>query len=258
MPDEFFVLILSRKQVEVLRCSGLRAEPVRLPSGVPTTLAESMAFNPPDHDLENRSAAGHSTGSMSGVRFGTGSGRETRNAYLADFYKAIDRGVRELVGPKAGCPLVLAGVDEDTALYRAVNRYGNLLARSVTGSASEPLAGSDLISKAYSIVRTDRAERAVESLRDSRERLAPARFSTNLSAILRAAANGRVARLYVDRAARMLGVFDGARRSGTWHWGEEDLLNVAAIETLLQGGSAFSVPTGRIPEGAPLAAILRY
>jgi hypothetical protein len=258
MPDQFFVLILSKKQVEVLRCGGLHSEPVRLPAGVPATLAESMAFKPPDHDLENRSAAGHSTGSMPGVRFGTGSDRESRSTYLADFYKAIDRGIKEMLGPAAGCPLVLAGVDEDTALYRTVNRYVNLLARSVTGSFSDPLVDSDLISKARSIVREDRAERAVEALRDSRERLTPTRFSTNLSAILRAAANGRVARLYIDRAARMLGAFDGARRSGSWHWGEEDLLNVAAVETLLQGGSAFSVPTGRIPENAPLAAILRY
>ena len=51
-----------------------------------------MAFKQPDHDLENRSAAGSSVGSMRRIRFGTGSGRETQQTYLADLYKEVDRG----------------------------------------------------------------------------------------------------------------------------------------------------------------------
>jgi hypothetical protein len=256
LPAEFYVLKISKKNVNLHRSAGLHEERLKL-AGIPEALEEFLEFEPPDHDLEDRSAAGASTGSMPGVRFGTGSGRETQSAYLADFYKAVDRGVRELLGLR-DAPLVLAGVDEDTALYRAHNRYANLLARSVSGSQAGSLLENGTLQKAYEIVRADRAERAVNALLDSRERVAPARFTTGLSAILRAAVEGRVARLYIDQAARMFGLFEGTRRSGRWNWGEEDLLNVAAVETLLQGGSAYSLPTGRIPDGAPIAAILRY
>jgi len=257
LPAEFYVLKISKKSVDLHRSAALNEEPLKLPAGVPQTLEEALEFERPDHDLENRSVAGASTGSMPGVRFGTGSGRETQSAYLADFYKAVDRGVRELLGLR-NAPLVLAGVDEDTALYRAHNRYANLLARSVSGNQAGSLLENGTLQKAYEIVRADRAERAVNALLDAKERVAPARFTTGLSGILRAAVEGRVARLYIDQAARMFGLFEGARRSGRWNWGEEDLLNIAAVETLLEGGSAYSLPTGRIPDGAPIAAILRY
>ena len=257
LPADFYVLKISKKNVDLHRSAGLHEERVKLPAGVTENLDEFLEFEPPDHDLEDRSAAGASTGSMPGVRFGTGSGRETQSTYLADFYKAVDRGVRELLGVR-DAPLVLAGVDEDTALYRANNRYANLLARSVSGNPAGSLLDNGTLLKAYEIVRADRAERAVSALLDSRERVAPARFTTGLSTILRAAVEGRVARLYIDQAARMFGLFEGTRRSGHWNWGQEDLLNVAAVETLLQGGSAYSLPTGRIPDGAPIAAILRY
>jgi hypothetical protein len=52
-----------------------------------------LAFKPPDHDLENRSAAGSSVGAMRAVRFGTGSGRETQHTYLRTSIKAVDHGL---------------------------------------------------------------------------------------------------------------------------------------------------------------------
>ena len=97
-PPEFFLLRLSKKNVEVFRCAGLHATRVKLPGGVPETLEEALGFKAPDHDLENRAAAGSSVGAMHAIRFGTGSGSEMQDAYLADFYKAVDRGIHELLG----------------------------------------------------------------------------------------------------------------------------------------------------------------
>ena len=77
-----------------MRCAGLHAELTKLPPRIPATLAEAMSFEPPDHDLENRSASGSSTGAMHGVRFGTGSGRETKHAHLADYYKLSTAGCK--------------------------------------------------------------------------------------------------------------------------------------------------------------------
>jgi len=255
LPPEFYILKVTKKNIDLLRCTELQLASVRLPVGTPQTLEEAMEFEPPDHDLENRSTAGASNGSMTAVRFGTGSGKETQHAYLADFFKAVDRGVRKILNGSDAPPLILAGVDEDTAMYRMVNNYPNLLARSLSGS---PAQGGDheMLPRALAIVRSDRTARAAKSLLDARERLAPSRYATGLNGILTAAVEGRIARLYIDSAARMYGVFEGKRRGE--RWGDEDLLNVAAAETLLHGGAAFSLPSGRIPDGAPIAAILRY
>jgi len=85
-PHAFYVLALSKTRVGLLRCAGLHTEPAQLPPGVPETLDAALALDRPDHDLENLSAAGVSTGAMHRVRFGTGSEHERQKAHLADYY----------------------------------------------------------------------------------------------------------------------------------------------------------------------------
>lgn len=256
LPPEFYLLRLTQKDIELRRCTRTRAESVALPRGVPQTLTEAMAFKAPDHDLENRSMGGPSTGSMRGVRFGTGSERENASVHLADFFKAVDRGFRELTRG-SGAPLVLAGVEEDTVRYRAVSNYPALLKQSICGSGGA-LFSDDELRHANAIVRADATERAATSLLELRERTAPARISTDLAAILCAAVEGRVGRLYVNQEARVSGVFDRVRRAGRVNWGEEDLLNVAAVETILQRGLVFALPGNKMPERVAAMAFFRY
>jgi len=255
-PPEFYLLKLTQKDVALWRCTRTVAEIVALPKGVPQSLDEALGFKPPDHDLENRSSGGPSVGAMRGVRFGTGSERENASLHLADFFKAVDRGFRELTRG-SGAPLVLAGVEEDTVRYRAINNYPALLKESIRGSGSVAFS-EDELKQANAIVRADAAERAAASLRELRERTAPARVSTDLGTILCAAVEGRVGRLYINREARFFGVFDRVRRAGRVNWGEEDLLNVAAVETILQRGLVFELHEAAMPERAAAVAFLRY
>ena len=257
LPPEFYLLKLSKKDVELMRCSNLHAERVRLPKGVPETLEEALAFKQPDHDLENHSSAGASIGAMRGVRFGTGSARETQYAYLADFYRMVDRGIFELLHT-GSVPLVLAGVDEDTAAYRMIHTYPNLLSQSIHGSSNGSLSEQDLLQQAYSIVRAEHVDRMAASLVEWKERLAPARFTTDLDTILMAAKDGRVDKLYINESAQTTGHLPGAGPGERRNRGEDDLLNVAAVETILHGGLAFALPANKMSEGAPVAAVFRY
>ncbi|HEX6894412.1 MAG TPA: hypothetical protein VF146_04015 [Bryobacteraceae bacterium] len=257
LPSFFYVLKLTQKKVELWRCAGLRAERVELPKGVPDTLEEAMEFEKPDHDLENRSAAGASTGSMRSVRFGTGSGREKAGDHVADFFKVVDRGLREMLHGK-DAPLILAGVNEDAVAYRMVTAYPRLLPESIHGSGTAPMPEDELLRRAYAILRADLRRTAAASLLDYRERRTPARFSTDLNTILRAALDGRVAWLFINEAARVSGVFDRVRRGGRVNWGDEDLLNIAAVETILHGGSAYNLSEPQMPDGAAGAAVFRY
>ncbi len=40
--------------------------------------------------------------------------------------------------------------------------------------------------------------------------------------------------------------------------GDEDLLDKAAFYTLARGGKVFTLDPGKVPDGGPAAAILRY
>lgn len=257
VPEKIYVLDLSKKSVALLEGGAIEAAPVELPKGTPRTLDEALNFDAPDHDLMNRSAAGPSAGAIGGVKFGTGYGREAQRAHLHDFYKAVDRGVNEVLR-SAESPLVLAGVEEDVATYRSANTYPHLVEKSIPAGAGEPLSPSQILRQARDAVLLDFERRAVLRLAEQKERFAPARFSMDLDAILRAAAEGRVSDLYLDDNGRRIGNFEGKIFGGHANWHNEDLLNVAAVETLLAGGAVYPLPSHSMPEGAVAAAMFRY
>jgi hypothetical protein len=257
LPTHVYVLEITKKAVTLLAC-GITGgvTPLELPAKTPKTLDAFLEFDPPDHDLMNRSAAGPSTGAMQGVQFGTGSGRETQHAHLSDFYRAIDRGVKELLGSNQA-PLILAGVGEDVAIYRPINTYSNLLEQGIQGSPGPAITPAQILRQAHDITLFDIQRRAAREMSESQERLAPARFSSDLESILRAAAEGRVSDLYLDENGRCTGNFDGKIFGGRTNWRDEDLLNVAAVETLLHGGAVSSLPS-HLMTGAVAAAAFRY
>ena len=253
-PRVFYILALSKMGVSLLRCAGLQAEVAPLPPGVPDTLAAALALEPPDHDLENRSAVGRSTGTMHSIRFGTGSGREQQHGHLADYYKMVDRGLHELFGETA-VPLILAGVDEETAMYRAVSTYPHLVKNGIQGSTDVLREQAGMLQQSYSMMRTDSLERQAAALIAARERTKPSLFSTDPETILNAAFEGRVSQIYLHEGAEKLGVLEqGAYQS----WGQEDLLNVAAVQTTIHQGKSCELPAEMMPDGLLAAALLRF
>jgi hypothetical protein len=55
-----------------------------------------------------------------------------------------------------------------------------------------------------------------------------------------------------------MGTFEGKIFGGRTNWHGEDLMNVAAVETLLRGGAVYSLPSHLMPRGAVAAATFRY
>ena len=254
LPPEVYLLELSRKQVKLFKCVDHQARRVPLPR-VPETFDEALAFEKPDHNLENRSSAGASVGTTR-VRFGTGSERETQHAHLADFYRMVDRAIMELLHG-SDVPLVLAGVDEDTAAYRSIHTYANVIDQTIHGSA-EKLSERALAEQAYALVRSSQIDWATAAAREWKERLAPARYTTDLQRILNAAIDGRVDKLFIGATSRAAAAFPLAAKTGRWSQGDEDLLNAAAVETILHDGRVFELPSDKMPDQADIAATFRY
>jgi hypothetical protein len=248
-PKLFYLLALSKESVRLYRCNGEGAESVSLPEGVPATLEEALAFDPPDHDLENRSAAGPSTGAMHAVRFGTGSGRETQGAHLSDYYKLVDRGMHKLLH-EPGIPLVLAGVEEDLVVYRSVSTHRNLARTSLRGGAILSVPAVEQVFELSSRLRAEELAYEMEALKGAQAHAVPSRFLTDPDAVVTAAFEGRVHQLYIDQRAELIGSYRT--------WFNEEILNLAAVETLVNGGKAFELPEDMMPAGAAVVAVLRY
>lgn len=253
-PRVFYILALSKTRVALLRCAGLHAEAAKLPAGVPETLEEALALEPPDHDLEGRSAVGTSTGAMNAVRFGTGSGRERQHTHLADYYKLVDRGLQQTFR-EPDTPLILAGVEEDISIYRAGSTYRDLAKGGIPGNPDIAREQDEILQQAYSILRRDGLEHQHAALIAAKERTTPSRFSTDPDTILRAAFEGRVGQLYLNEDADRIEIFE---RGSYQSWGQEDLLNLASVQTIVHHGKACVLPAEMMPDGSTAIGIMRF
>jgi hypothetical protein len=227
LPAEFYLLKLSKKHATLERAT-LRLEPVRLP-GTAQTIDEFLALDIPDHDRENRMSAGGSRQ----IRLGTGSELEAQHAHLGDFYKHVNRALAKFL-PKNGI-VVLVGVEEDTALYRAGSTYPEIIPESIRRSPDDGVTDAELLRRGIDLIHASMLRRNVTAREFAREQQAPAKFTEVPESIAGAAESGRVARLYVPENARDL------------------ILQGALIDTLLHGGEAHAIPAG-----ASSGAVLRY
>lgn len=74
--------------------------------------------------------------------------------------------------------------------------------------------------------------------------------------------DGRVYIPFVALNAQQWGKFDAEQHKVVLHGkaepGDEDLLDVAAVYTLTQGGSVYAVTRENVPGGSSVAAVYRY
>jgi hypothetical protein len=86
--------------------------------------------------------------------------------------------------------------------------------------------------------------------------------SNRLTEVLLAAVDGRIDTLFLTKGVRQWGTFDAEKRviklHGAAHPNNEDLLDLAAVQTYLNGGTVYVVEPAEVPGGDLSAAVFRY
>lgn len=255
----FYILALSQKNVRLLRCTSRSAEELPFPSHVPTSFDAYMNTAKPDHVSDNRATPGPSVGSSKGVMFTTSSEREDKDEHLAHFFRLIDRGVNEVLRGQSQ-PVVIAAVERELALYREHNTCPHLAKEAVQG-APNSLKSGEMHARAIDALLRCHEQKIDEALAQYNHKVGGG-ASNRMKDVVTAAHDGRVLTLLVSDSLQTTGVFDESthtvkgRETGTSE--DEDLVNDAAVQTILHAGQVFVVPNGKMPNGAPLAAIYRF
>jgi hypothetical protein len=184
---------------------------------------------------------------------------EPHDAVLRYFHQ-IDTGLRAFLRDEHA-PLVLAGVEYLLPIYRRANTYPYLLGEGVTGNP-EGLRPEALQEQAWAIVQPYFQQAQEGAMAQYRDLLGTGRATNDITAIVTAAYDGRINTLFVPIGVQQWGIFNGESRTVEVHpeavIGDEDLLDVAAVYTLLRRGTVYAVIPEQMPEHTPAAAILRY
>lgn len=206
--------------------------------------------------------AAHAVGraSVSNLTQGTRiSNDEGQNKLLRTFARKVDAALRPLLAGRE-TPLVLAAADPLAAMFRNACSYPALLPDTVTGSPDRT-SEADLAIAARPVLDAHYAAIVADVHELFGARAGDGRATTDVAQAARAATWGAVDTLLVDMAAVQPGTIDG---DGALSFAESasaksyDVLDEIAGRVLLSGGRVLPVRAEDLPEGASLAAVLRY
>ncbi len=256
----FYVLALSQNAVRVLRCT--RASVSELDPDIPHSLEEAMLYDDPERQLQfhTNTLEGTNNSRSAALFHGHGVGVDDSKDNILNYFRLIDRGLRSLLREEKA-PLILAGVEFLFPIYREANTYAYLASEGLPGNPEE-LANEDLQTLAWPLVEHYYHKAEQEALTYYGPFKGTGRTTHDISQAAPAAYNGQVEILFLAAGAEQPGKFDHQSQEVRVHRepepGDEDLYDFTAVQTILKGGSVYMLEIDKIPDGKPLAALLRY
>jgi len=261
----FYVLAVSQNAVRLLEGTRYTLSEIDL-ENVPKSLAEALRFEDPEARLQFHTSTGASRGERDAVGprdamfHGTGAPEQEQKDQILRYFQILDDGVKDLLA-NHGTPLVLAGVDYLHPLYHQANSYPDLVEDGVHGNP-ENWSAQELHQRAWELVEPIMERDRFEALNRYGDLSNTDRVSNDLQEIVSAAHYGRVDTLFVALGEQRWGHFDPDANTLELHEetsvGNEDLLDAAAVHTILNDGKVYAVEPEQVPSGELLAAIFRY
>jgi Bacterial archaeo-eukaryotic release factor family 3 len=157
--------------------------------------------------------------------------------------------------------VILAGVEYEVSLYRTQSSFPRLLDLSIHG-APNSLKGGEMHSRALELMEQHRLQQAEKVIAEYNHLAGGGRATNRLKEIVTAAHDGRVNKLVLSDTLEVTGAMDDATHqvSGSKNAENEqyDLLNDAAVQTILHAGQVHAAPNQAMPNGTPIIAVFRY
>lgn len=253
----FYLLALSQAAIRLFECtrhSVLEIEVEELPDGIDAFL---------DYDTKQSQLQHHAGDVVGGGRpaifHGHGVSIDDGKDEILRYFQEVDRALAAIL-PSPEVPLVLAGVDYLIPIFREATTYRWVLPEAVSGNP-DTLRAAILHEKALEIVRPELEQKQREAEARYRDLAGKGTTAAGVREVVPAAANGRVDTLFVSLEERRPGIFDKASNAVIVADDQtgEDLLDLAAVQTIRHGGSVYAINSAAMPEKhAAAAAILRY
>jgi hypothetical protein len=244
--------------VRVFRCSRYGEQELAI-DGMPKSLDDALWPDDPEKQQQFR----RTYTAQSGGTFLTSDSetyQQEMKEHARQYFRIVDRAMQKLLRGESA-PLVLASVEYLQPIYAEANTYAHLWPEGVRGNP-EGAPPDELRAKAWELVAPGLAAQHRQAVSRFQSLQGTGLTSTQIEEIAREAARGRVDTLLYRRDGEAWGrITDGAEAveiHGGRRMGDEDAVDFAAVQTLLNGGKVHVLDADEMPADAVAVAIYRY
>ena len=256
--ERFFLLTLSENHVRLFDVRQSQIDDVYL-KDLSQDMRSALNYTYMDQCKQLQSGRKGGSGREAAVFHGQGGAPDVAADELAKFSELIDDEIRPVLGDSR-LPLLLAGVERIVPIFRRHCSYPHVAEEHLTGNFDRATHGQ-LHEQSWEAMRSFFDKNRQDALARLRQAMGSGSASADPAEVMNSALTGRVEVLFADAEASLAGSIvdkrvvaaDVANSPKT-----EDLINAAAIETMLHRGTVFTASAKQLPDGTPLAAIYRY
>lgn len=263
--NRFFVLALDQKDVRLYLGTHYGLREVET-DDIPRSITDVIDAEDRQKNLQVRTA--NRVGNRSDAAFHGHGGqaddmRSRPQDKLGRFFREVDAGLKTVLHDE-NAPLLLAGVESHLPIYGALNSYPHLIEDEIISGNTEHVNLKDLHSAAWPIM-------ARHFLKEQEEAIGKFRnlsgndgnlSSTDIEDVIASSAYRRIDTLFAQIGEHRWGTFDADTGKVTiresYQYGDEDLLDYAAVNTYLNGGVVHALRPENMPADALLAATYRF
>jgi len=256
--DKFYLLALSLSGAKLFEGFPHRIDELESEDLFPGRPEEVLGYDFKEKNLQFRSGQ---AGNKQAMYHGHGKGKEDEKSEIIKYFRDINEGVMKILKTKR-VPLLIAAVDYLIPLYREVNSYKYLEQEFIAGNPEheDPVL---LHEKAREILKVYFNRKPSEKASAFEQALSDAKASYREEEIVPGAINQKVDTLFIRNGEELWGVFDKNTNAivirNEKRGQNSCLLNMAAIHTILNNGSAYLLDAEKMPEpNSKLNAIFRF
>lgn len=266
---KFYLLAIAKGSINFFLAYNHSIEPIELGNLVPKDIEEALRYDDPEKSLQFHSQIGRvETGqkggtSIRGAMFhGHGGIDDVEKVNIERYLNLVDKGIVKFISGEE-TPLVLAGVDYLIPIYQKVTNYPHLYPDAVIGNP-EHIPMAELHEMARNVIEPFFNRKKEEALQKFDDTKHTERASDDLTEVIPAAYYGRVDTLFINKNKEIYGTFNKEKNELIIHGetkeeGDVELLNEAAIHTIMNSGIVFLDDEDEVPGNhRELAALLRY
>lgn len=258
---DFYVLALDVHNIRMFRGYHYSVREINM-GKTPVNMDDTLGL---DNDWEKKMQyrAEISTGNTHRANFhghGVRNDATMRKRDILRFFEMVNDGVINILKNERA-PLILAGVEYVIPLYKEANKYPNIY-EDYLKYDTDITRDNDLHERASTLLEPYFDSQIQQELEHYGDLASSERASDKAEDIIKAAFENRVAVLFVNTDEEIWGKFDINDYSAAVHNqkepGDEDLMDLAATQTLLHNGTIYTLDKKRIPNNRSMAAIYRF